>query len=370
MEENAEKVEPINENALYGGAGDDFVDNQTTDKPAGEDGEGQKKPDEGKPNEGNPPRETPIGDSVADEYWSVLKEYLGEEFVIPEIIAKGVNEKGEKVTPKEKLSLLQQTILDSTMFGNNEDDDAFVRNYMRESVKENFDRKKFLSQYTEENNFLNLPTDKFMFNVYKQEYGITDDNKDGMTDEEIQQLLDKKDPIELKAEHLRIKKQLVEREKIDQAKRIEKRNSDFISRVESDKEANNSLIKKYVDNIKDFNNIDGFEFGESDKRQYIESLPSFLEKKVYKTESGELVAYSKAEEILASFTIDPEKAMTLIPLLWMISENKLKGYTSSIKERAKRNVEDKLNPNKKEFGGSGESANNEINEEALFSNNY
>ena len=362
MAENEEKVEPINENALYGG-GEEFVENQEENREIGNGLEKQINNKE--PTEGNP-----AGDTVVDEYWSGLKEYLGEEFVIPEVITKGVNDKGEKISTKEKLGMLQQTILDSTMFGNSEDDDAFIRNYMRESVKENFDRKKFLSQYTEQNNFLNLPTDKFMFSVYKEEYGITEDNKDGMTDEEIQELLSKKDPIELKAEHLRIKKLLVEAEKANNIKRIEKVNSDFISRVESDKQANNLLIQKYVDNIKDFNNIDGFEFGESDKKQYIESLPSFLEKKVYKTESGELVAYSKAEEILASFTTDPEKAMTLIPLLWMISENKLKGYTSSIKEKAKRSVEDKLNPNKKEYGGSNESANNTINEEALFSSNY
>ena len=306
-------------------------------------------------------------DVISDEYFLELKNTLGEEFQIPEIIKSGVNEKGEKISAKEKLQVLHRTLLDTTKFGATEDDDAFIRSYMRESSKENFDRKKFLDYYFSKKNLLNLPPDKFMFEIYKNEYGVSDSNSDGMTDEEIKVFIEKKDPIELKAESIRIKKELSERQKKENDNRAASYRESFISSVLKQEEKNKNNITSYIESIKDSANIGGFEFGEADKQEYIKELPEFLAKKVYQKENGELIAYSKAEEMLSVLTSDPEKEMELIPILWMLSKNKIKGYSTMLKERAKEIAEGKLSSSRKQFSGSSESVNTEINTEALFS---
>lgn len=304
---------------------------------------------------------------ISDEYFLELRNTLGEEFQIPEIIKNGVNEKGEKITAKEKLHILHKTLLDTTTFGATEEDDSFIRNYMRESSKENFDRKKFLDSYFGENNLLNLPPDKFMFEIYKKEYGVSDANADGMTDEEIKVLIEKKDPIELKAEAIRIKKDFSERQKRENENKTILYKKSFIENVLKQEESNKKNITSYIDIIKDSNNIGGFELGEADRQEFIKELPDFLEKKVYEKQNGELIAYSKAEELLSSLTSDPEKEMELIPILWMISKNKIKGYSTMLKEKAKETVESKLSNSKRQLDGSSNSFNNEINEDALFS---
>ena len=307
------------------------------------------------------------GANISDEYWAELKNSFGEEYQLPEMITKGVNEKGEKLTAKEKLQLLHKTLLDTTTFGATEDDDAFVRSYMRESAKENFDRKKFLDEYFQQNNLLSLSPEKFMFEVYKQEYGISDKNTDGMTDDEIRAYVDKKDPVELKAESIRIKKGIEQNQRAEAEKRTLQQREAFIADVVKAEEVNKKNITSYIENVKDARSIGGFEFGEADRQEFIKELPSFLEKKVYQKENGELIAYSKAEELLASLTSDPEKEMELIPILWMMSKDKIKGYSTMLKERAKEIAEGKLSGSRKEYSGNSQSVNGEINQDALFS---
>lgn len=311
-------------------------------------------------------QKTEQADSI-DEYWGELKNVFGEGYELPEVITKGVNDKGEKVTAKEKLQLLQRTLLDSTTFGANEDDDAFVRSYMQESVKENFSREKFIESYFNKNNLLNLPPEKFMFEVYKNEYGISDKNPDGMTDEQISSYVEKKDPLELKAESIRIKKGFAENQKAEtQRKELEYREK-FVSDVLKNEESNTKIITSYIDTVKNARSISGFEFGEADRQEFIKELPEFVKKKVYQKENGELLAYSKAEELLASLTSDPEKEMELIPLLWMLSKDKVKGYTTQLKERAKEIAEGKLSGSRKEYSGNSTGVSDVIDEDALFS---
>ena len=358
----------IDENKLFSSSiteieGDDPID-------LGGEGVGGNNPppSENEPPAGEKPKTGEEPAEIIDEYWNELKLNFGEEYQIPEIVKTGLNEKGEKITAKEKLSLLQKTILDSTIFGATEEDDAFVRTYMSESAKENFDRKKFLESYFNSDNLLNLPPDKFLFQIYKEEYGVSENNPEGMSDEDIQAYIDKKDPIEKKAESIRIKKTIsLNQEKANQ-QRIENNNKKFVDSIIKAEESNKQVVSNYIEVLKNSKTISGFELGEAVKQEFIKELPEFVQKKVYQREDGSLIAYSKAEQLLASITSDPEKELELVPILWLLSKDKIKGYNTMIKERAKAIAEGKLSNERRQYGGSQESVSDSINEDALFAN--
>ena len=316
--------------------------------------------------EGKSSSEKNDNSETIDEYFSALKELYGEGFELPEIITKGVNEKGEKLTPKDKLGILRNTLLDGTQFGGTEEDDRFIRKYMFQSAQEGFDRKKFFQEIQQEQSILELPARELLFAIKKDELGISETNKDGLTDEEVSEIVDKLSPAEQKAQAIAIKKNIREYQQNKEIIAQQKADEQFTQIYTKVEEENQKLVNDYLSRIEGTTNIEGIEFGQSDMAQFKKDLPEMMKRKIVVQPDGSKIAISEAEELLQQLTSDNEKSMGLIPLLWMLKHNKFKGYTSSVKEQAKKRVEDKLDKFPPQEKGSGFGITNEIDDQALY----
>ena len=284
----------------------------------------------------------------------------------PETILKGVNAKGEKLTPREKVETLRDVLFDNTILGKTEEDDAFVRNYLVASSKEGFDRKQWLQSLTQQQSIMDLPADRFMFEVYRQEMGKSEQNPDGLTDEELQSYISKKDPVELKIESTKRKAAYRQYEEQREAHEQKVQEERFVQSYSQAEKENSEYIDNYLEKTKGFNNIDGIELGEADMQQFRKDLPDFFKRKIVEID-GRKVAYSEAEQLLSEITTNPEKSVALLPLLWMIKNNKLKGYSSMLKEQVKRNIESKFDKYMEQDKGQSFSVNNgQIDESALY----
>lgn len=303
---------------------------------------------------------------INDEYWKEFKNILGDDYDYPEMLKKGVNDKGEPLTSSEKLSLLRNEMLSTTQFGASEEDDRIIRKWMQESANPNFDRNKFLQDLTTQQNIDSLPMNDFMFMHYKEQLGVSETNKEGFTDEEIQQFIDKKDPLELKENYLRLKK---ERNSIQEQRQIETKKAieqEWTKNYEKAEEENKNTLKDYISKVTNMRNIDGFELGETDKKEFIKALPDMIKRNV-KDVNGNKIATSPAEDLLLELTSSPEKSMMLLPILWMYSTGKLKNYTSQIREQAKRDVDNKLSNTRMNAGGNSDfQGSSEIDQNKLY----
>ncbi len=363
-DEQVLSTDPIDDNALFDNNGlEEQVivdDNKGGNPPAGD-----PQPADNPPKGADDNKETPDPIDI-DDYWKEIKTIYGDDFKIPEFIEKGVNDKGEKLTAKERLMALRDTMFDNTLFGQSEEDDAFVRSYMIESSKEGFDRKVFLENQFKQNSILDLAPRDFMFQIKKSELGQSKENPDGLTDDEINEVLDKKTNAELKIEKLEYSKRIKSFQEEQQQKAINAQEEKFLTVYKKEEKENTKLINDYVGRISSASNIDGIEFSEADKAQYMKELPELMKRNIVDV-NGKKVAISKAEEILQTILEDNEKSMTLLPLLWMMHNNKLKGYSSMLKEQVKKGVESKLDNLPPLEKGSGFGISNEIDDRALMS---
>lgn len=353
--------EPLDENALM----DEIVIPNAEDNQQQQQDQGQNQQKAKDDNQRAAGDDKGDNTQTVDEYWEELQETFGTDFQIPEAIVKGVNEKGEKLTKKEKFSMLRNVMLDTTQFGNSPDDDAFVRQYLQASTQEGFNRKEFLSRQNQQANILDMPAREFMFMMHKEEVGKTDENPDGLTDEDINELLDKKTSAELKMESMQRKKGIrdyyAQQEEIH-AKANEKLFLEEFTKVE---EENSKLVNTYIDKIKNTSNIEGIEFSEADKAQFQKDLPDFMKREI-KEVNGKKIAISKAEMLLQDITSDNEKSMSLMPILWMVANNKFKGYSSTLKEQVKKGLEDKFDSFRRIERGQGNNTTTEIDANALM----
>lgn len=301
-----------------------------------------------------------------DKYWDIVKSLNGEGYEIPKIIIDGKLEDGTELSDKDRLVLLRDELFKLSKLGNTDEDDDFIKNYIVNSYKENFNQKEFLKSHIEKNDILTLPTKEFLFHHYKQELGKkNEDDTEGMTDDEIKEYLNKADDLFLKTEEKRLKK--LYKEKVDELNKAKEAENEkaFLEEYNKIEEKNSKLIKDYINSIGNIKNIEGIEFGEADLQLYKKQIPELIKREI-KEVNGRKIAISKAEEILHDITGSTERTFAFLPLIWMIHNNKFKGYTTSLKEKVKKDIESKLEDAPKWNKGLDIGLSDEIDDEALM----
>ena len=308
---------------------------------------------------------TPADDDKLDKYWKTLKGFYGDTFKVPDIIAKGVNDKGEPITPEQELVVLRDTLLHATMLGNTPEDDEFVREYIAASKQEGFDKKQFLNAKTQESNISDLPARDLLFVVNKQQYGISDNNKEGLSDEEIIEDIDRMSAAEQKKQALIIKQNIKNYEIQQRSYAKQKMDEEFNGFYTKLEEENSTMINEYLKKTQGLNNIDGIEFGQADITQYRKELPEFTKRKIVEV-NGQKKAISEAETLLNNILNDEQKTLGLLPFLWMLKHDKVKGYSSSLKEAAKEKIEKTLDNVRQPDRGQGIGVSDEFDESAFY----
>lgn len=296
---------------------------------------------------------TPPTQSQMDDYWEQLREDLGEGYNVPDIITKGIKEDGTKLTRKEKWEILRSELYKHTDFG----DDEFVEEYRAAKNTEGFDRNKWLDNKTKANS---LNDDDFLFAVYKSNFGKSENNKDGLTDDKILEEINKMSLIEKKKEvtsHKSAIERYLQEENVQKAKLNDEQ---FSVKVTEAQKANKQLADDYLTKIKGKNNIEGIEFSDADIVDYHKEIPNLLKVEMKQGKDGQKYAMTRAQEILEGIMADEQSSLTLLPLLYLIEKGKLKGYSSSLKERAKQEIIDKLDPKPTETPGGSSNASNEF----------
>lgn len=271
-------------------------------------------------------------------YWKSLKEDLGDKYQVPDTILKGKKEDGTDLTPKEEFEILRNEIYKFTDFGH----DEFVEDYLSAKKTDGFDKTKWIEQKSKANS---LNDDDFLFAVYKSNYGKNDQNLTGLDDEQITSEINKMSVIEKKKEVVTYRNAMQSYALEEKKRKTTFDNEEFDSQVIERQKINDNLVNNYLIKIKGKNNIDGIEFSEADLLDYQKTVPELLKIEVKVTKDGQRYAITKAQTILEKVMGDEQSSLTLLPVTYLIDKGKMKGYSSMLKEKVKKEILDKLDTN-------------------------
>jgi hypothetical protein len=126
----------------------------------------------------------------------------------------------------------------------------------------------------------------------------------------------------------------------------------FDESVKQTDDKNKLLVTNYLKSIEGKKIIGGIEFDDVELDQFKKEVPEMFKVKVVKDKDGNEYATTEAQELLNDVFSDEEKSMTFTSILFKIKHNKLTGYTNSVKEKIKKQIEDKLDPKLGEAPGS------------------
>lgn len=288
-----------------------------------------------KPEEKPKPIETATEEQL-DDYWSTLKE---DGVEVPEFIRTGKNDKGETLTKKEKLEALREYLLDLSQFGNTEEDDAFVREYMISSTKEGFDRKQWLKEQTERSDIMELPSKEFMRQVLKSQ---AKQNKFDWSDDDIESKLSSMSKVDLDMQANQYKAQM----KTYNDRVTEDRMKENVEKQKQNLEKSNKTItdniSQWVSKNQDKRKLGGFEFDEAEAAELFKELPEFMTKKPVDLPDGSKGFYSEADLTHARLLSNDEDAMRFSIYLLLVKKGKLEGFLSDKLEQKKKQIEKTL----------------------------
>lgn len=207
-----------------------------------------------------------------NRYWEVLSSRLSTDeakFEIPEHIVKGVKE-DKPLTDEEAFNELVSVIHANTRF--KELEDPFIADYIKSSRdNKDFDFLKWIEDYAKPQAQASTLNDRdYLFNVYKQENGKSDNNPNGWEDSDIREHLEKMGRIQMTKERqahesVAIQKRNDQIEAIKQQK-IQKQSQERLQlQTITDTE-----IKKLELELAKNPNINGIRLGESDLKNAIE----------------------------------------------------------------------------------------------------
>jgi len=279
-----------------------------------------------------------------DPYWKGLAEtYKGEDgkYELPKEILTGKKESGEDLTEAERYKMLQDHII-----ANNPPviRDPFIVEYLEESQKKDFDRSKFLQTKQKESNVMNLPAKDFLKEVYKSHAQA---NKLEWSDDMVQSKLDKMDDIDAEFEANKFKSNMQNVQSNREYNINEQNKVRMNADLETAQAETEVLLNTYIDENKEKTNIGGFEFGESDRQEYIEFLPEFTKKEVLEVDGRPYIA-SKADVVLNEIFQNPKQSLNILSYLYLVHKGKIDGFNADALEAKKEDLERKLKGDRKD----------------------
>jgi len=291
-----------------------------------------------------PPTPPPPSDQVQfDEYWGAMQEEgveLGPELI--EVFKSGKDAEGNPLTPRAKLNMLKDFMMDNILLGGNEEHDAFIREYMTAANQEGFNRSEWLKNKQASADFINMPSKDFLKTYYKRHSEV---NKLNWKDEDINSKVDGMNIIDADMEAQRVKAYLQQQMAEGQKRATQENMAKYEKQINENLTKTNDSIKKdittFIATAQTKKSIGGFELGEADKKAFLDELPGFVEKKIVDLGHGKFIA-SDADLVLEEIKAKPEMSLNMLPFLWLIKHNKLEGLMSRIIEGKKKQLEETL----------------------------
>lgn len=210
-----------------------------------------------------------------DPMWDIFKSKVSSDeykYEIPDLLKTG--KEGKPLTKEEEFDLLVDNIIKHVEI---QDDDPFIAAYKAEKAKPDFDQNKFFESYKSEADIFELPSKEYLTTVFKRQ---AEDEKNGWTDDDINQYLGTKSKIELDmmaSQHKQQNKaamieQARQREKENYQKNkeaIDQRVKDVNMRISSDAD---KLISKMITE----SSIGGVPHGQADIEEFTPFFKSMV----------------------------------------------------------------------------------------------
>ena len=275
-------------------------------------------------------------------YWDdVSRKYGTEEtpFELPEQIKTGKLEEGKTEIDYLIDVIGQKTKGEKPSGLSAETEDLLIQDYLAAKGTDNFNEIDWLKSKTQQVDVLNLPSNKFIEFYLTQTNGVTEENPNGYTKEDITSYIEGKNKIDLDREAVGYKQNytqyLEDYRKQQTAGNQVKHKEEF----ETAEKANTTIITDYFTKNKTDRSFYGVEFSESEYTQLENDALGLLKRN---PETG----INKLTERLQS----DDFVLKILPLL-LLGEEKFKAKISGMKEDLKTSIEKKLGIVPRDTGG-------------------
>lgn len=272
-----------------------------------------------------------------------------EKMKFDDIIFSGKKEDGTEVPISERKGMLIKTILDNTLLGPNKEVDGYIRDILKKSSEPDFDINKY--KEGSQQNVVDLSdVDTVVKQVFTQKYGAGTDAD--LTEEEITEKVSELSTADKKMIYADFKQAIQKAQSQREIEAREIQEKEFKQRLEKYNKDTETSINLFVEKSKVKDIYGGFKFGQSEKDEYINELPTFMKRQLEQNENKDYIAISQAEKELQKMIKDPESFMDLIPFLWLKSKGKLEGYSTMLSEQVKWDMLERLDNHSQQYSQS------------------
>ena len=277
---------------------------------------------------------------VPNKYWDDVSAKYGTEevpFELPEAIKTGKLKEGKtefdyfleevgKKTPASEDAAPEVT-------------DPLMLDYMSAKGTEGFNEIEWLKSKTQQVDVLGLPSNKFIEFYLTQTNGVTEENPDGYTKEDIASYIQGKNKIDLDREALQYKQNYAKYLEDHREKQVVANQGKSQEEFETSEKANAQILSDYLTKNKTDRSFYGIELSESEYVQFEKDALELI-KRDPKTGRSKLVEQLQSDEYV----------LKILPLL-LLGEDKFKAKISGMKEGLKKTVEDNLGIGSRPSGG-------------------
>ena len=277
---------------------------------------------------------------LPNKYWDDVSAKYGTEeapFELPEAIKTGKLEEGKtefdyfleevgKKTPASEDAAPEVT-------------DPLMLDYMSAKGTEGFNEIEWLKAKTQQVDVLGLPSNKFIEFYLTQTNGVTEENPDGYSKEDIASYIGGKNKIDLDREALQYKQNYAKYLEDYREKQVTANQGKSQEEFIKTEKANAQVVSDYLTKNKTDRSFYGVELSESEYVQFEKDALDLI-KRDPKT------GMSKLTERLQS----DEYVLKILPLL-LLGEDQFKAKISGIKEGLKKSIEDNLGTGSRPVGG-------------------
>ena len=304
-----------------------------------------------KPKDDNKPKDN-TSPKFIEDFLNEGVETEEDKIKFDDYIFTGKKEDGSEVPISERKGMLIKTILDNVTLGPNKEVDGYIREILKKSIEPDFDINKY-KEGSQQQVMDVSDVDKTVEYVFTQKYGKGTDAD--LSEEEIMDKVSQLSSADKKMIYADFKQSLQKVQNERQQKIIEQQETEFKQRLEKYNEDTKTSIDLFVEKSKAKDIYGGFKFGQSDKEEYINELPTFMKRELEQNENKDYIAISQAEKELQKIIKNPDSFMDLIPFLWLKSKGKLDGYSTMLSEQVKWEMLDRLDNHTQKFsqGGKG-----------------
>jgi hypothetical protein len=191
-----------------------------------------------------------------------------------------------------------------------------------------------INKFTEQTSFLNMTPDQRMYVHMKNEFGATEQNPNGLNDEEIKDRVERmRNSGYLEIEDRRIQKEYKDRQTIRQQQQYQESIQKWEADFDIEEQKRSKVVGDMLSGFEKLDNIAGIPLTQSDKAEFTDTFRQI-------TKRDKTTGLSIADALLQSNDLFT-KAMFLI----LKAEPKIKQLVTETKEGVKKNILDKLDAN-------------------------